>query len=253
MFPGTEDWFLQTLTIQKMRVGATAFLRRTLDDHGWKCLPHGIIQHERGWKINWVKDSKHHVVKVLELSWSVQVCKLVQHRSSFDAECLDVKGFEQVVKKLDHEKVVHSMNLAVGKHITNESLSHYAKGAKSAKCPFCPAKDSRLHRVWSCPGTAKHRDKHAETMRWLHEQLDVVAVFGLLPLDLTWVDWKLEQQCGIPMIRCLHEATESHVTVFTDGSAIWSGSPQFLRCCLSIHSMHCMEGDQKMCGAGSRQ
>ena len=227
VFPGTEDWFLQTLTIQKMRVGATAFLRRTLDDHGWKCLPHGIIQHERGWKINWVKDSKHHVVKVLELSWSVQVCKLVQHRSSFDAECLDVKGFEQVVKKLDHEKVVHSMNLAVGKHITNESLSHYAKGAKSAKCPFCPAKDSRLHRVWSCPGTAKHRDKHAETMRWLHEQLDVVAVFGLLPLDLTWVDWKLEQQCGIPMIRCLHEATESHVTVFTDGSAIGQGHLSF--------------------------
>ena len=146
-FPGSMVWFLQTLTTSSLRVGATAFLRRTLKDHGWTCLANGVICHERGWHMNWVRDSRSHVTKVLEHSWSVQVCQLVQHRPAFDAECLDVAGFSQVVKKLNLDCVIHSMNLAVGKHVTNESLSHYAKGAKSAKCPFCDAKDGRLHRV----------------------------------------------------------------------------------------------------------
>ena len=141
---------------------------------------------------DWVNDSKSHVVKVLEHAWSVQVCKHVLHRPSFDAECLGAMGFAQVLRRLDHDKLVHSMNMAVGKHVTNDSLTHYAKGAKSAKCPFCNAKDGPKRRVWSCPGTAKHREKHKETMQWLKDLLDV-SVFGLLPLGLTWTDWKLSQ------------------------------------------------------------
>ena len=48
IFPSQRDRFLQMLAEGTHRMGATAFLRRTLLDHGWKCLNGGLIQHERG-------------------------------------------------------------------------------------------------------------------------------------------------------------------------------------------------------------
>eukprot|EP00435_Cladocopium_sp_Y103_P007976 s1192_g2.t1 len=212
--------FLQLLSNGAHKTGATAFLRRTLADHGWKCLPYGVIQHERGWKINWTTCSKHVLRKLVDLGWSTVVCNNVKHRKHFDLEGFDNMAFQASLQGLDDTARSHALNLAAGKHVTNEALVHYSKGATSDQCPFCTNRDGRYHRVWECEHTHKFRMQHPELMKWLETQPEAVSTWGLLPLDLTWLDWTFFDDPVIPKVTCRHDHSEEVATVFTDGSAV---------------------------------
>ena len=203
--------------------GASAFLRRTFHDHGWTCGDDGCLEHVRGWKINWLRNSKVYLRKMFLLSWNLQVCESVRHRTNFDVEMVDVPAFHQALNKLDDAAKSDIMNLATGKHVTNNALVHYSKGTKNDTCPFCDQKDSREHRVWFCTGTQKFRDKYPAVMRWLSLQSKVVAEFGVLPCDVSWIDWRYDGAICVPSFVCPDDDNSSCVDIFTDGSAIGQG------------------------------
>eukprot|EP00435_Cladocopium_sp_Y103_P023529 s1438_g5.t1 len=222
-FPAARHDFLANLATRRHLQGASAFLRRTFQDHGWTCHANGELVHTRGWKVNWIQASKAHLRKLLQLSWNLQVCSNVQHRTNFDAELVDVPAFHLALDKLDDSAKTDILNLATGKHVTNDALVHYARGTKDNVCPFCSQKDGRHHRVWKCKGTKKFRDKYPETMRWLKDQPKVVAEFGLLPADVSWIDWRYADASSIPDFPCPADSTDALVDVFTDGSALGQG------------------------------
>eukprot|EP00435_Cladocopium_sp_Y103_P020979 s325_g5.t1 len=147
----------------------------------------------------------------------------VQHRPKFDAECLDIPAFHVAIGKDLNTTKIDALNLATGKHVTNDALVHYAKGAKSDKCPLCNQKDGRYHRVWDCVANQAARDARPALFEWLSNQLDVVSAWGVLPLDLTWIDWRFAQYAQLRPIACPTSFSEQSVDVFTDGSAIGQG------------------------------
>ena len=222
IFPGHKDKFLQMLVLRTHKIGATAFLRRTLQDHGWKCKPGGIIQHDRGWKICWTSCSRHVLRKLMAFSWSAVVCKHVQHRKGFDIEGIDVKAFHASISALEDGARSHALNLATGKHVTNEALVHYSKGATSDKCPLCGERDSRSHRVWDCAKTEEIRRKRPKLMAWLEQQDMAVSSWGLIPLDFSWIDWRFDCNPNIPQVICKdHDLGRREIAqVFADGSAV---------------------------------
>eukprot|EP00435_Cladocopium_sp_Y103_P029385 s1966_g7.t1 len=223
IFPDASPGFLANLCNGRHMNGASAFLRRTFHDHGWKCGDDGFLEHTRGWKINWLRNSKAHLRKMFLLSWNLQVCEHVQHRTNFDAEMVDVPAFHQAMTQLDDNAKTDIMNLAAGKHVTNNALVHYSKGAKDDTCPFCNKKDSREHRVWTCVGTKKFRDKYPAVMQWLSAQPKLVAEFGILPFDVSWIDWRYDGPTCIPTFPCPDDDGSPHVDIFTDGSTIGQG------------------------------
>eukprot|EP00435_Cladocopium_sp_Y103_P022522 s2144_g5.t1 len=116
--------FLDALAFGRHKHGATAFLRRTFEDHGWSCRTDGRVVHERGWNFNWITDSKNHIRNLLRLSWSYLVCQQVQERKSFDIDCLDTSAFFRATGKDDCPRKTDALNLACGKHVTNDALAH---------------------------------------------------------------------------------------------------------------------------------
>ena len=220
IFPSQRDRFLQMLAEGQHRMGATAFLRRTLLDHGWKCLNGGLIQHERGWKVNWTSCSKFVLRKMLGYSWSAIVCQHAQHRKDFDIEGVDVLAFHASLGSLNDIARSHAMNLVVGKHVTNEALVHYSKGAASDKCPLCGERDGRKYRVWECAMTEQFRQSHSKLMQWLEHQEDAVSSWGLLPLDFSWIDWRFHGDPTLPIVTCSVACSDDVAHVFTDGSAV---------------------------------
>eukprot|EP00435_Cladocopium_sp_Y103_P055583 s604_g18.t1 len=218
-FPQCTERFLATLDEGRNRTGVTAFLRRSFADHGWTCGPFGALEHNRGWKMNWVRDSKCHVRKLLSLAWNVVACGHVKHRPNFNALCVDVRAFHNAIGPLEERAKTDALNLATGKHVTNDALVHYSKGAKNNLCPFCKTKDGRLHRVFHCKHTQSHRDKYSEMMQWLHEQETIVAAWGLLPIELDWADWCYGDSATIPAVVTPDRTSDDHHDVFTDGSS----------------------------------
>ena len=80
--------------------------------------------HHRGWKMNWTTASRHPVRKLFSLSWSAMVCSLVSHRTGFDALCVDVPAVHLATSKLGDAAKTDALNLATGKHVTNDALVH---------------------------------------------------------------------------------------------------------------------------------
>ena len=220
-----KDWrqnFLDAMAFGRHKHGATAFFRRTFEDHGWSCRTDGRVVHDRGWKFNWLTDSKSHIRNLLRLSWSFLVCKHVQERKSFDIDCLDVPAFFRATGKEDCTKKANALNLACGKHVTNDALVHYSKGAKTNACPFCGLKDGRLHRIWHCEKTQHIRDGNVELFTWLADQPDAVSVWGVLPIDLEWIDWSFAAEPIGQVVGLVHAETTC-IDFFTDGSALGQG------------------------------
>ena len=221
-FTGWKQEFLHSLAFMNHKQGATAFLRRTFADQGWTCRASGRVVHSRGWKFNWVLDSKGHIRNMLKLSWSLLVCQQVKNRKSFDIECVDLPAFFRAVGKDDCTKKTDIMNLACGKHVTNDALVHYSKGAKNDKCPFCGMKDGRLHRVWHCTELEERRQEQSELFEWLASQPDAVSAWGILPEDVSWLDWKFSEESCLPEMQ-LPDGEQQCFDFFTDGSALGQG------------------------------
>ena len=74
IFRAACSGFLVSLSSGR-RQGASAFLGRNFQDHGWTCKDDGLIEHARGWSVNWLHDSKAHLRKLFLLSWNLQVCQ----------------------------------------------------------------------------------------------------------------------------------------------------------------------------------
>ena len=136
VFPRCSDVFLRTFAERRHKNGVTAFLRRGFHDQGWTCQADGEIIHHRGWRLNWLRDSKCHVRKLPSLAWATHACHQVQHRPNFSASCVDVSAFHRAICDLEGSAKTDVLHLATGKHITNDALVHYSKGAKTNKCPF---------------------------------------------------------------------------------------------------------------------
>lgn len=237
IFPLCAEDFLKSLAEGRNKNGVTAFLRRSFNDQGWTCRADGEIEHYRGWRLNWLRDSKCHVRKLLSLAWTAHVCQQVQHRPNFCVPCVDIPAFHRAIHDLEGPAKTDVLNLATGKHVTNDALVHYSKGVKTNKCPFCSMKDGRMHRVFHCQHTAKFREEHKETMAWLCEQETCVPAWGLLPCELDWADWRFENPAVFPILATPGYTDEVHVDVFTDGSAVGQGITGFTVAAASF--VHC--------------
>jgi ribonuclease HI len=223
IFPEASSAFLNNLVTGRHQHGGSAFLRRTFQDHGWSCGAAGELEHVRGWKVNWMSNSKGHLRKMFLLSWNLNVCDNVKHRTNFDVDMIDVPAFHQALGKLEDTAKTDAMNLATGKHVTNNALVHYKNGTKDHACPLCKKKDSREHRVWHCAGTQQFRDKYPAVLQWLQTQPKAVAEFGILPVDVSWIDWRYCQAHFLPDVDTLADEGTPRVHVFTDGSTVGQG------------------------------
>ena len=131
IFPLCAEDFLKSLAEGRNKNGVTAFLRRSFNDQGWTCRADGEIEHYRGWRLNWLRDSKCHVRKLLSLAWTAHVCQQVQHRPNFCVPCVDIPAFHRAIHDLEGPAKTDVLNLATGKHVTNDALVHYSKGVKT--------------------------------------------------------------------------------------------------------------------------
>ena len=81
----------------------------------------------------------------------------------------------------------------------------------------------KTDRVWNCTGNRKFRDKYPAVMQWLATQPKVVAEFGLLHVDVSWIDWRYCGHTSIPSAASPVEDGIAWVDVFTDGSTLGQG------------------------------
>eukprot|EP00438_Fugacium_kawagutii_P007075 Skav214266 [mRNA] locus=scaffold642:431:4159:- [translate_table: standard] len=203
----------------KQSGGPVGIFVRTLHDNGWSINEEGHLVHDRGWILDWLQVSKGHLVRMMTLAWNVKVCRIVSNRKHFDMECMDVV-LGKKCHRIQTAHKTHAVSWAIGRHVTNDALVHYAHGTTTDRCPLCNNKDGRLHRVLECPHLSGIRQQHAETIRWLQTQDETTAYFGLLSLDLTLADTLLSNWTPIPRLQLQGPAEAPSVVVFTDGSAL---------------------------------
>ena len=221
-FPQYRVSFLERAARTTFRVGPAAVFRRTLADLGWNCHEHGVIVHKRGWQVDWMNSSRRFLQKMIEMSWNLQACSVASSRKNFDIECIDLPLIRGTMKNLDTQARSTMTNYIVGKHVTNDALVHYSRGAETDACPLCSEKDGRRHRVFECPMLETERNAYPGVMQWLRDQHTATALFGLPALDLS----SLDSRCSMVPRRICAEIgvmpTDQTFDVFTDGSAYYT-------------------------------
>ena len=220
-FPAYRRPFLERLATPtaKLRAGPAAAFRRTMLDLGWACLESGSIQHSRGWKFNWVHCSRRFLCRMLEHAWSRHVCNMAKSRKMFDITQVDFAGVRQAIAKLSDEQIAAAENLFSGKHVTNDALVHYSKGADSPCCPMCEMTDSRFHRMCECSALAAIREKYPGVLQWFRGKPKATSVYGLLPFDDHWLKSRCTEATVTFFVECRADVNKPRVDVFTDGSA----------------------------------
>eukprot|EP00438_Fugacium_kawagutii_P024655 Skav213934 [mRNA] locus=scaffold2679:137352:142349:+ [translate_table: standard] len=224
-FPGRQQQFFDKVAVQHSSKsnGPAGVFNRSLQELGWTCQPDGFLQHDRGWCLNWFRASSNHVRKCIGLSWNVKATRLASNRRGFSRSCMDVDTVAQVVRKLDGPKHTDAVNFLIGKHVTNDGLVHYSRKSSTASCPLCSAKDTREHRIFDCCAMNDIRSGYGSLMEWLNQQDETFCHFAVPELDLQWADHQLQHaEVNLPDIRLRDSQEEA--TVFTDGSAVFTGS-----------------------------
>ena len=223
-FPHQRAPLLSRLTqaTAKMRTGPAAVLRDTFQDHGWSCKPGGVIEHYLGWKVNWTQCSKRFLRAVLDKSWNVRICGHPMCRNRFELQCVDALVVHKVMKQLADETYPHFCNYVIGKHVTNDALVRYSKGAPSPNCPLCGDPDSRMHRLHNCPRVADIRAEYDDVFQWLTAQPHATQSFGLVEENLQALNKRLRKVVDIRPTSTIHPTVSDQtvVSIYTDGSAI---------------------------------
>ena len=239
-FASQRDPFLQRLANHtgRLKTGPAAAMARTFADHGWKCLPNGIIRHDTGWHLDWLRSSRNFLRFMLTHSWNYKVCRIARTRAGFDLVHIDMTV--GAFGKLTDEDKACMTNFHIGKHITNDALSHYARGVQSSNCPLCDNRDGRWRRVFDCPALADIRDRYPDVLHWLESQHEATATFGLVGYDPKWLHARCRAlPCAIvlPKVSCRGDGLNTAV-VYTDGSAMFphdramtTGAGAFIECC----------------------
>ena len=87
LFPHYNDWFLQQIALEsRHKYTPTGSFRRSFLDVGWKCLPHGRMQHAQGFILDWFSASLGFVRKVLIKAWTYFIMDQVRHRNYADMQ-----------------------------------------------------------------------------------------------------------------------------------------------------------------------
>eukprot|EP00438_Fugacium_kawagutii_P029601 Skav235415 [mRNA] locus=scaffold924:108827:114000:- [translate_table: standard] len=220
-FPYRREKFFDKLTAFEdgKHAGPASVFKKTLRDHGWTCLPHGTIQHELGWQVNWYYSSGTFLQKMLLKAWHHRICATVQSRKHFDLANCDIAAFPLAIKGLSDAAKTDAINYVMGKHVTNDALGHYVC-VGDFSCPVCGAADSRAHRIFDCEALNTVRVRFQHVLDWLQQQPDAVTHFGILPWDEYWLDFSGCEYVPFPkVVRPIPGDHDSIHHVFTDGSA----------------------------------
>ena len=159
---------------------------------------------------------------MLTQSWNAHVCDVATSRKKFDIQLIDLPSVRSVVARLDSAKRGDFVNFLIGKHVTNDALVHYSKGATSAQCPLCDETDNREHRIHRCAALQDIRDRYADVLIWLQSQPSAVGEYALLPYSLDRLDNRFSCDpipITVQVPDCLHCNTDIPECVYTDGSA----------------------------------
>eukprot|EP00438_Fugacium_kawagutii_P025640 Skav209571 [mRNA] locus=scaffold281:133458:135524:+ [translate_table: standard] len=223
-FPYRRETFFQKLvdTAVGRHSGPASVFRKTLLDHGWTCLDHGVLQHTNGWKFNWYYSSRSYMLKMLRTSWQHRVCQHVQSRKGFDLQNIDVNACMTATKHLPAQISQDAVNFVIGKHVTNDALGHYVC-VGDFKCPLCDQHDGRLHQIFTCPGLDEVRNQYKDVIAWLRQMPETVATFGIVPWDDHWLNHSGCDYTPLPKVcrpAVVEPAIQCHV--FTDGSASYT-------------------------------
>eukprot|EP00438_Fugacium_kawagutii_P022418 Skav206945 [mRNA] locus=scaffold1143:126263:131308:+ [translate_table: standard] len=223
-FPSRVQPFLDKLSRNhnKSSNGPAGVFVRSMHDLGWSFGCDGKMKHNRGWSLDWLHASSRHVRRVLELSWHVKASRMASHRKGFSRTCVNVNINRAVLKKLTGPQHTDAVNFMIGKHVTNDGLSHYSRRSVTDRCPLCSCRDSRLHRIFECEALADLRQKHSGLIDWLRSQDATQQLFAAWESDLQWAD-KLLQDSEIAL-PTYPVSKHDDAVVFTDGSAMFTGS-----------------------------
>ena len=223
-FPVHREPFLERVAnpTSRLRAGPALVFRRTMADLGWKCHEGGVMTHNQGWCINWLLCSRRFLRKMLEKSWNLHVSEVAASRKKFDIPLIDVSIVRKTVEKLEDMQRGDFINFLIGKHVTNDALVHYSKGATSNKCPLCDEVDSRSHRIHHCTGLCDIRNKYPDVLTWLQTKAEAVGEYALLPYGLEKVDARFSHDpvpIDVPVPDWHQHDPHVQHCIYTDGSA----------------------------------
>ena len=103
----------------------------------------------------------------------------------------------------------------------------------SPECNFCPAIDTRHHRVFECPATAHIRDKHQDIIAYYQYQNDLIHELPVIVVDpqtelLQTIHWSQPvASFDNRLVESLRQVIEQGLTpsFYTDGSCYWPTLP----------------------------
>eukprot|EP00438_Fugacium_kawagutii_P030177 Skav221651 [mRNA] locus=scaffold1174:334187:337306:- [translate_table: standard] len=221
VFPHLENPFLDRTALEdfKSKTGPACVFQKTMKALGWDCLPHGVLQHEHGFRVQWLRCSKGFLQRTFQLAWNLKACVVLQDRKGFDLQCMHLRDQRILVSKQTGASLTDCIQYMTGKHITNDALCHYAHGTSDDKCPLCGKKDGRAHRIHHCTELAHVRKGFGPVLRWLVRMPQAVANFGVLPYEWQHLQTDIVDLSSY-QIPCFAE--DDWVHVFTDGSCYFS-------------------------------
>ena len=192
---------------------------------GENCLCDAISAFDP-WQVS-PQELRHRLV----YAWQSRVGTELEVRAGFSGMSqVDAAHTAQLIK---HWAPVDRLNLRLvqsGAFFTQDALCHFSQDpSDSAKCRFCPDRDSLEHRLWRCPAFADCRASLAQ-----HELPDPATDVQALSLR----GWALQSQRQLEFWKVLYAVPDScacfdwpgilpdFLEVFTDGSCLLPTIPQ---------------------------
>lgn len=209
--------------LQPLKKGPIANLHFVLSKVGQVVGDGTLIDTKYMGLVHWTKCSKTHLKQVIRIHWNAFVCNYLTNlpRKNFSCTATDIDGFHCVTRHMSAVDLQIIKSHCCGTNYTNDIKSKYLNTPN--KCPLCEETDSKMHRLFHCPGLAEERSKMSQDTINLAHQIPTLAHFALLPIS--------DETLGIRRNLLYHDfgttvdpvplgdPTElPHFHIFTDGS-----------------------------------